>query len=822
MKTILTPVLAVIFIVLSMQGHGQSPYLFNYQGIARDVKGNPLIKQDLSLHISILPGLDATEAEYIELQFVHTNEFGLYTLQIGNGKALTGTMQTVSWEKGNKYIKVAIDPTGGENFLDAGSSQLLSVPYALYAERSGNEDKDGKTRTGNVNTNATHVAGDINYLSKFTALNVIGKSQLFDNGASIGIGTASPAAGAKMHILTTSGNTEHLRMQNTNSTGFGKFMLYNDVAANYATFTKYGSAYPGGYTGIASQYPYANMLAFGNNGGTFLLSNSGNVGINIVSDGISTLKFNAQQNTGYVGIGGNALPSAKIHFNTSTTNDTIKFTNSGTGHLSSDGTEIRTSGNITRFINRENGSLILGTNNTDRLNIDAGGNIGIGTAAPAAKIDIAGQIKVQGGNPGEGKVLTSDANGLGSWQYTIPNGVNQGDILYWNGTQWMTLPVGQPGQFLQLNANGLPAWTGIVVNLLTSAVGSLDSARAVVGGVILADGGAPISARGICYSQNNNPNIQNANVLNIGSGIGNFSDTITGLVQNTKYYYKAFASNAIGTYYGNLDSFTTTAILPLVNGLTLNFAHDDTARSTFNLQANGYPLTAKGIVYSTSPNPTLANNVISAPNQNIATTTLSWNNLTPMTKYYARAYATNMNGTAYSNQIEFTTFVLGAVYGGGMIVRFGIPNSQYNSALDYQHGLIVALQDLNSAEWGCSGTPIVGVGGNSYDGKVNTDTIVTQCLAPNCAARICHDLVLNGFDDWFLPGGYVNGSSEMYHIAQFNIANNNILNFVNASPYWSSNAMNNNDAYASNYFPSFSWGATNKNSVFLIRPVRRF
>ncbi|QLH46007.1 MAG: hypothetical protein HWD58_10490 [Bacteroidota bacterium] len=82
---------------------------FNYQGIARDSKGNPMGKQTLGIKLSVLPTSDATTPEYEEVQTITTNEFGLYTLQIGNGQAVTGTMAEVKWETGNKYIRVSID-----------------------------------------------------------------------------------------------------------------------------------------------------------------------------------------------------------------------------------------------------------------------------------------------------------------------------------------------------------------------------------------------------------------------------------------------------------------------------------------------------------------------------------------------------------------------------------------------------------------------------------------------------------------------------------------------------------------------------------------
>ncbi|HMN33154.1 MAG TPA: hypothetical protein PKA54_07255 [Chitinophagaceae bacterium] len=202
-------------------------------------------------------------------------------------------------------------------------------------------------------------------------------------GSNVGIGTNSPAC--KLHIKQNlSGSVEHLRMENTNANGTGKFIMYNDVANNYATFTKYGSTYAGGYGGISAQYPYANLLAFGNNGGGFLLANSGNVGIGLYNAGSTSLKFNANYTTGYLGLGGNSTPAADIHFNSAKTGDTLKITNSTTGHLKTDGMEIRMNGNAAEIFNRENSTLTLGTNNTKAVSILANGSVSIGnTTTPS-------------------------------------------------------------------------------------------------------------------------------------------------------------------------------------------------------------------------------------------------------------------------------------------------------------------------------------------------------------------------------------------------------------------------------------------------------
>lgn len=411
-QTLITMVIVLVMLNASIV-HAQAPQLFNYQGIARDAKGNPLSNQTMALKLSVLPTSDATDYEYEEIQTVKTNEFGLYTLQIGNGFSTSARkMKDVKWETGNKYIKVAIDSKGGTDFIDAGTNQLLSVPYAIYADKAGiAKTSGGGDRSGSVSSAASHVIGDANYISKFTGLNEIGKSLLYDNGSAIGIGTTSPTARFQIS-QNAAAVQEHIRMQNVSSTGAGRFTMYNDGASAYATFTKYGSGYAGGYTGITSLYPLGNLLAFGNNGvvandglGRFLISSGGNIGISIAKSGTSKLKFHADFSTENVGIGGSASPLNRVHLNNTDGADmTVGVTNNTSGHLATDGLVIRENGNAASIINMENSTLALGTNNVPRLTITASGNT-----------ELTGQIKIAGGTPGIGKVLTSDANGLATW-----------------------------------------------------------------------------------------------------------------------------------------------------------------------------------------------------------------------------------------------------------------------------------------------------------------------------------------------------------------------------------------------------------------------
>lgn len=386
--------LAISLSTFSVDAQAQVPQKFNYQGIARDAKGNPLGKQTMSIKLTVLPASDAIDGEYEEIQTVTTNEFGLYTLQIGNGTPLKGEMNTVKWETGNKYIKVAIDPKGGTDYVDAGTNQLLSVPYAIYA------DKAGVAKNAGSNSRATN-----NFIEKTDGSgNVNATSQIFDNGTNIGIGTTTPVARVHVNSNVASVN-EHIRMQNTSPTGAGRFTLYNGNANAFATFTKYGTNFPGGYAGITALYPLANLLAFGNNdtngagNGRFLISTEGNTGISIFKGGTSKLKYHIDYATEKVGIGGNAVPAANVHFNnTDGPGDTLKLTNNTTGHLASDGFEIRNTGNAANIMNKEAGMLSFGTSDLERARFTSSGEFGIGTTTPATKLHVEGDVHQSGTN----------------------------------------------------------------------------------------------------------------------------------------------------------------------------------------------------------------------------------------------------------------------------------------------------------------------------------------------------------------------------------------------------------------------------------------
>ena len=134
MKRIFT--LTLLMLTVAATALAQAPRMFNYQGIARNSVGNVLVNQPITLRLTIRDGAANGPTVYSETRSLTTNPFGLFTVQVGSPGAtlVTGSIAAVPWHTGNKFLQVDIDPEGGNNFLHIGTTELLSVPFSLYAE----------------------------------------------------------------------------------------------------------------------------------------------------------------------------------------------------------------------------------------------------------------------------------------------------------------------------------------------------------------------------------------------------------------------------------------------------------------------------------------------------------------------------------------------------------------------------------------------------------------------------------------------------------------------------------------------------------------
>ncbi len=159
------------------------------------------------------------------------------------------------------------------------------------------------------------------------------------------------------------------------------------------------------------------------------------------------------------------------------------------------------------------------------------------------------------------QVLTTNGSGTLTWSTpAIQSGTQAGQMLYWDGTSWLTVapPVTARGLTLSY-CNGVPTWGTcpvVVPTLTTTAASTIASYTANSGGNITDDGGAAVTARGVCISTSANPTLADIVVTN-GSGTGSFSAALSSLSQNTLYHVRAYATNSAGTAYGNDLTFTT-------------------------------------------------------------------------------------------------------------------------------------------------------------------------------------------------------------------------------------------------------------------------
>lgn len=135
--------ITLAFVITCTYLFAQSPQSFNYQGVARDLSGNPLPNQEISLRLSILQGSTSGQSVYREEHNVTTNGLGLFAVQVGNGSNPVATFDNIPWGNGPFFLQTEMDIAGNSNYQLVGTSQLLSVPYALYAENAaGYWEKD--------------------------------------------------------------------------------------------------------------------------------------------------------------------------------------------------------------------------------------------------------------------------------------------------------------------------------------------------------------------------------------------------------------------------------------------------------------------------------------------------------------------------------------------------------------------------------------------------------------------------------------------------------------------------------------------------------
>jgi hypothetical protein len=246
------------------------------------------------------------------------------------------------------------------------------------------------------------------------------------------------------------------------------------------------------------------------------------------------------------------------------------------------------------------------------------------------------------------------ANGPQGPAGTFPVGTNVGDMQYWNGTSWVMIPIGQPGQTLKVTPTNIPQWSQSTLSTVTTdSVIDVLALQATFTGTVSNAGTELVLSRGFCYATTPNPTVSNT-LITSGSGLGVFTESPYDLLPSTLYHVRAFSTTIAGTTYGTDLTFTTLSGIAVLTTTPATDIVGCQATSGGTISTDGgAAITRSGVCFGTSPNPTILDNLVDGDGGIPFLATLSITN--PNTLFYYRAFGTNGVNTFYGNQLSFTS-----------------------------------------------------------------------------------------------------------------------------------------------------------------------
>ncbi len=326
-KLILFAWIALCYFSFFNSASAQIPQAISYQAVARNNSGAILSNQLISLRFTIRDNTSGGTIVYRETQNLTTSAIGSFSVNIGQGTVVQGTFSTINWAVNNKFLQVEMDATGGSVFLDLGTQQMLSVPYALFSGSSGG----GWGLTGNSGTvDGTNFIGTTDNIPLNLKVGNVKAGRIDKNqfnafygglsGNAITTGTSNSGFGHSALTGVTIG---------TANTGVGTYALQSLAGGQYATAVGYESQQYINNSGTLYNSWNTSIGAFSLQGSN---TASDNTGIFNTAIGAQALSHNTSGGYGTaIGMGALVLNTTG-NFNTATGKDALNSNTTGSSN----------------------------------------------------------------------------------------------------------------------------------------------------------------------------------------------------------------------------------------------------------------------------------------------------------------------------------------------------------------------------------------------------------------------------------------------------------------------------------------------------------
>lgn len=602
--------ISILFVsILTVTSLAQAPLSFKYQAVLRDKNGNVKVSASVSMVISILQGSTTGTVVYTEIHNATTDIFGVLNLDIGKGTVTSGTFSGINWSTGTYFIKLTVDG------VEIVTTQLLSVPYALYATKAGNGfsgNYNDLTNTPTLSTVAT--TGNYNDLSSKPAFATVATSGKYADLSSkptlAVVATSGDYADLSsrpvLRPVATSGSYKDL--DDKPSLFDGKWSSLTDkptTIAGYGITDAATKEYVDAIKEDLKLQIYAEMGVTDADGNSY---KTVRIGSQIwMAENLKTTKYSD----------GSAITNVTDDnaWNVLTTEAYTWYNNNSTAYKGTYGALYNWFAVNTDKLCPSGWHVPTdGEWHILALTIDPGALLqGTESLSGGGKLKETGTTHWQSPNTGATNESGFTALPGGTREDNIPGGYNPSSnfeglgigACFWTSTEYNTniawyrnLGYNAP-QLSRAAGTNQSKRFGYSVRCIkgevklpaitTTDVSSITSNSAIGGGNITSDGGSTVLTSGLCWSTSQNPTVSDNKTTN-GSIIGTFASSITGLNGNTTYYIRAYAKNKIGTTYGNQVSFTTLSnIVTDADGNNYNFIQIGTqVWMTENLKTTKY------------------------------------------------------------------------------------------------------------------------------------------------------------------------------------------------------------------------------------------